>query len=77
MFFPPPRRRPLMWEDAAMAYTVIAEAEDGPVATVASSVIDALMLARGLQKKDAIEVTIAAEDGWLLTIEELEELAKP
>ncbi len=59
-----------------MSYTVIATAEDGPVATVAPSVVDALMLARGLTKKDGAEITIAAENGWILTLEELEALAK-
>lgn len=60
-----------------MSYTVIVEAKDGPVATVAPSVLDALLLARGVASQDNIEVTIAGEDGWILTLEELEALARP
>ncbi len=59
-----------------MSYTVFVDAEDGPVATVAPSVLDALLLARGVKTKDTIGVTIAGEDGWILTLEELEALAK-
>ncbi|RXF73584.1 hypothetical protein [Hansschlegelia zhihuaiae] len=59
-----------------MSYTVIVDAEEGPVATVARSVLDALLLARGLKTEDDDRLTIAADNGWILTIEELEELAK-
>ncbi|MFC3695696.1 hypothetical protein [Chenggangzhangella methanolivorans] len=59
-----------------MSYTVIAAAESGPVATVASSVLDALRLVQDLEK-DGDQVTIASDTGWILTVEELEALAKP
>ena len=59
----------------SMSYTVIASAENGPTATVAPSVIDALLLARGLGTDDA-NITIATDTGWILTLDELEELAK-
>lgn len=59
-----------------MSYTVIAAAKSGPVATVASSVLDALRLVQNLQK-DGDQITIASDTGWILTVEELEALAKP
>lgn len=58
-----------------MAYTVIAAAENGPVATVATSVMDALRLVHDLERS-ADQITIASDNGWILTIDELEELAK-
>ncbi|GLK69846.1 hypothetical protein GCM10008179_34840 [Hansschlegelia plantiphila] len=57
-----------------VSYTVISQADRGPVATVVPGVIDALALAR--QRESDAQITIAAADGWILTIEELEELAK-
>lgn len=59
-----------------MAYTVIASADQGPVATVAPSVVEALLLARDVTRSSGSDITIAAENGWILTLEELEELAK-
>lgn len=59
-----------------MAYTVIAAVESGPVATVASSVTDALRLVHDLEK-GADQITIASDNGWILTVDELEALAKP
>ena len=58
-----------------MAYTVIAAAENGPVATVAASVTDALRLVHDFERS-ADQITIASDNGWILTIDELEELAK-
>lgn len=59
-----------------MSYTVIAAADSGPVATVASSVLDALKLVQDLERTGE-PITIASDTGWILTVEELEELAKP
>ena len=59
-----------------MSYTVIAEHEGGPIATVTPSALDALMLARGLKLDDERSITIAAADGWILTLDELEALTK-
>lgn len=58
-----------------MAYTVIASAESGSVATVASTVLDALRLVHDLEKEGE-QVTIASDTGWILTVDELEALAK-
>lgn len=58
-----------------MSYTVIAAAESGPVATVAPSVLDALKLVRDLGREGE-QITIASDTGWILTVEELEALAK-
>ncbi|GLK77566.1 hypothetical protein GCM10008171_28200 [Methylopila jiangsuensis] len=59
-----------------MPYTVISEAEDGPVTTTAPSVIDALFVAQALSGADPAAIRIAADDGWELTVDELEELAR-
>lgn len=58
-----------------MSYTVIAAADSGPVATVTPSVLDALRLVQTLGKTGE-QVTIASDTGWILTVEELEALAK-
>ena len=58
-----------------MSYTVISGEEDRVLATVADTIFDALALARK-SARDNDKVTIAADDGWILTLDELEELAK-
>jgi hypothetical protein len=60
-----------------MSFTVIARAEPGPQGIVVPTVVDALALARRLEETAGEEPIIAAEDGWMLTLDELEELAKP
>jgi hypothetical protein len=59
-----------------MHYTVIDTTAAGPQGVVVPTAVDALALARRLEKSGDREPVIAAEDGWLLTIDELEELAK-
>jgi indole-3-glycerol phosphate synthase len=59
-----------------MSYTVIAEVDQGPVATVAPTVFDALALARRYAREGDEGVTISTDTGWFLTLDELEELAK-
>lgn len=59
-----------------MAFTVIARTDPGPQGVVVPTVIDALALARRLEETGDPEPIIAAENGWMLTIDELEELAK-
>ncbi|HVI28480.1 hypothetical protein [Hansschlegelia sp.] len=59
-----------------MSYTVISQAEPSPVATVVPTVIEALSLARELAKQAEDRITIATDSGWMLSLDELEELVK-
>lgn len=59
-----------------MSYTVFSRASAPSGATVVSSVVEALRLARDLARQGDPEPTVAADDGWFFTLDELEELAK-
>ena len=58
-----------------MSYTVISEGIPAPSATVVDNVLAALRLARS-EERDGHEVTIATDNGWILTSDELEELVR-
>ena len=63
-------------EEEELSYTVISEGVGAPSATVVDSVLDALKLAKFEARKSSGEVTIAAENGWILTLDELEDLVR-
>jgi hypothetical protein len=60
-----------------MSYTVIGQGSAEARGVVVPTVIDALSLARTLGSEDEREPIIFADNGWMLTMDELEELAKP
>lgn len=57
-----------------MSYTIISEGPHAPSATVVDSVLDALKLARHEVEKTGQDVVIAADNGWILTLDELENM---
>lgn len=59
-----------------MSYTVYDTSASTSSATVVSTVTDALALARSVEREGGREPIIAGGDGWILTLDELEELAK-
>lgn len=59
-----------------MTYTIIDTSGARPEGVVVPTVVDALALARRLEREARSEPVIAAGDGWILTIDELEELAR-
>jgi hypothetical protein len=59
-----------------MTYTVFDSSAVQPRGIVASTVLDALTLARQLEREAEREPIIASETGWMLTVDELEELAR-
>lgn len=58
-----------------MSYTVFIQENEAPVATTASNVLDALKLVRRYERESE-NIIISAQNGWVLTVDELEELAK-
>lgn len=59
-----------------MDYTVFDTSADKPEGIVVPTVTDALAFARLLERKTDKPPIIAAADGWMLTVDELEELAR-
>jgi hypothetical protein len=59
-----------------MTFTVISEGTAGPSATVVESVLDALNLARHQARGAEDQITIATDNGWILTLDELEEMVR-
>jgi hypothetical protein len=59
-----------------MSYTVVSHAKRDPQSVVVITVMDALILARELLEEVDERVTIMTDSGWILTVDELEELAK-
>ena len=59
-----------------VSYTVISEGAEAPSATVVDNILDALSLARFEAEKAKKEVTIATENGWFLSLDELENMVR-
>ncbi|HVI28629.1 MAG TPA: hypothetical protein VM780_08290 [Hansschlegelia sp.] len=60
-----------------MSYRIVATAGQKAAIVSVSSVLDALRVARTHVSDRGLKVTIVAGDGWTLSLEELEELARP
>jgi hypothetical protein len=60
-----------------MSYRIVATAGQKAAIVSVSSVLDALRVARTYVSDRGLKVTIVAGDGWTLSVEELEELARP
>ncbi|MFD1703083.1 hypothetical protein ACFSCV_08705 [Methylopila henanensis] len=59
-----------------MLYTVIFEGDNDPSATVVDGALNALNLAQHEARSKRCEVTIATENGWYMSLDELEELVR-
>lgn len=59
-----------------MTYTIFDTSMAQPEGIVVPTVVDALALARQMEQNAERPPIIAAENGWMLTVDELEELAR-
>jgi hypothetical protein len=67
---------PIGISEEKVHYTVISEGLDAPSATVVENALAALNVARQEAGKSGGEVTITTDNGWFLTLDQLEEMVK-